>query len=102
MLVCSFRTILHSSLNYSGSGTRLFYSTKPTYSMSCRIAKYILNFLAANKLYFGGALASVLAILALYMRVSTTRERKQRTQELVDGVISVLIEQVKWVVGIHG
>ena len=32
----------------------LFYSTKPIFTLSCRITKYIMNFLSANKYYVGG------------------------------------------------
>jgi hypothetical protein len=84
----------NSHHNHSGVDKYLFYSDKPSYTISCRVTMYILSFLAANKLYFGAAFAVIVAVVALYARLMKAREKKARVQELVDGVISVLIEQV--------
>ena len=80
--------------NSSCSGDRsVYYSPQPYYPLTCRITKSVLHFLSSYSLHLSGAAMLAIFLSYFYFKYTKKREYRRRILELVDGVLSVLIEQ---------
>ena len=73
----------------SAMGQLVFSSVRPVIGFACRFKKFI----ADHQYHFLGLFTLLCFLLFIYLKIQSRRSRAKRLAELIDSVVTVLIEQ---------